>query len=213
MSNASNWVQCGREFSTREIEKIRETVSWLPGLARGELVATVCEHLEWHTVAGTPKIQVCQTLLERLEAAKLVELPTIKRKKVPKVNHAGIVLSERTATITPLSCPLRDIEPVHLEIAADATEVGLWNEYVERFHPPLLSEFLDYAKGDTDNHKQDCEQCAFHRLSERLKQLFPRLPILLLLDGLYANFPPIFSVSYRWVCSCSTADSQTIFLH
>jgi hypothetical protein len=54
---------------------------------------------------------------------------------------------------------------------------------------PLLSEFLEYAKGDTDNNKQDCEQRAFHRLSARLKALFPRLPILLLLDGLYANGP------------------------
>ena len=54
---------------------------------------------------------------------------------------------------------------------------------------PLLSEFLEYAKGDTDNNKQDCEQRAFHRLSERLKQLFPRLPILLLRDGLYAHGP------------------------
>ncbi len=54
---------------------------------------------------------------------------------------------------------------------------------------PLLSEFLEYAKGDTDNKKQDCEQRAFHRLSERLKALFPRLPLLLLLDGLYANGP------------------------
>ncbi len=54
---------------------------------------------------------------------------------------------------------------------------------------PLLSEFLEYAKGDTDHNKQDCEQRAFHRPSIRLKQLFPRLPILLLLDGLYANGP------------------------
>jgi hypothetical protein len=54
---------------------------------------------------------------------------------------------------------------------------------------PLLSEFLEYAQGDTDHNKQDCEQRAFHRLSARLKRLFPRLPILLLLDGLYANGP------------------------
>jgi hypothetical protein len=54
---------------------------------------------------------------------------------------------------------------------------------------PLLSEFLEYAKGDTERDKQDCEQRAFHRLSERLKALFPRLPILLLLDGLYATGP------------------------
>jgi hypothetical protein len=54
---------------------------------------------------------------------------------------------------------------------------------------PLLSAFLEYAKGDTENNKQDCEQRAFHRLSERLKGLFPRLPVLLLLEGLYANGP------------------------
>ena len=40
-----------------------------------------------------------------------------------------------------------------------------------------------------ENNKQDCEQRAFKRLAERLKTYFPRLPILLLLDGLYANGP------------------------
>ena len=54
---------------------------------------------------------------------------------------------------------------------------------------PLLSEFLEYAKGDITADKQDCELRAFTRLSARIKALFPRLPILLLLDGLYANGP------------------------
>jgi hypothetical protein len=54
---------------------------------------------------------------------------------------------------------------------------------------PLLSEFLEHALGDSEAEKQDCELRAFRRLSERLKTLFPRLPILLLLDGLYANGP------------------------
>lgn len=39
--------------------------------------------------------------------------------------------------------------------------------------------------GDTYT-KQDCELKAFYRLSERLKSDFPRTPICLLLDGLYA---------------------------
>ena len=54
---------------------------------------------------------------------------------------------------------------------------------------PLLSEFLVFEKGDMKNNKQDCEQRAFNRITERLKKLFPRLPIILLLDGLYANGP------------------------
>ena len=54
---------------------------------------------------------------------------------------------------------------------------------------PLMSEFLNYAKGDTDNAKQDCEQKAFKRLAKRLKTEFKRLPIMVLLDGLYPNGP------------------------
>jgi len=48
---------------------------------------------------------------------------------------------------------------------------------------PLLSEFLSYAAGDPEDHKQDCELKAFQRLARRLKSYFKRLPILLLLDA------------------------------
>jgi hypothetical protein len=62
---------------------------------------------------------------------------------------------------------------------------------------PLLSEFLSYAEGDPDDHKQDCELKAFYRLTARLKAYFPRLPILLLLDGLYPN-GPLMAVCHRY---------------
>ena len=54
---------------------------------------------------------------------------------------------------------------------------------------PLMSEFLSYTEGDTERKKQDCETKAFKRLARRLKSTFKRLPIILLLDGLYANGP------------------------
>jgi hypothetical protein len=54
---------------------------------------------------------------------------------------------------------------------------------------PLLSEVLSASQGDSQKNKQDCEQRAFHRLAQRLKKAFSHLPILLLLDGLYANGP------------------------
>jgi hypothetical protein len=56
---------------------------------------------------------------------------------------------------------------------------------------PLMSEFLDYGKGDSEREKQDCEQRAFSRLTHRLKKAFPHLRILLLLDGLFASGPVI----------------------
>ena len=54
---------------------------------------------------------------------------------------------------------------------------------------PLLSEVLSYTQGDNKEQKQDCEQNAFKRLAQRLKKYFPRLPIMVLLDGLYPSGP------------------------
>jgi len=54
---------------------------------------------------------------------------------------------------------------------------------------PLMSEFSSYAHGDTETKKQDCEQKAFKRLAKRLKKAFPRLSIMVVLDGLYPNGP------------------------
>jgi Druantia protein DruA len=134
-TDAVDWVEAGREFSAEEIGEIRKMVAWLPGLARKELAGTVCEHLQWHTAAGTAKLQACQKLLERLEAAGLLELPALRRKKNHSGNRSVVALRERTATDRPLAGPLRELEPVRLEVVTEASDVGLWSEYVGRFHP------------------------------------------------------------------------------
>jgi hypothetical protein len=134
-TDSDEWVQAEREFSAQEIGEIRKTVAWLPGLARKELAATVCEHLHWHTTAGTPKIQACQKLLERLEAAGLVALPALRGEQSHGGPRAEVTLGERSAADKPLAGPLCRFEPVCLEVAASASDAGLWNEYVERFHP------------------------------------------------------------------------------
>lgn len=54
---------------------------------------------------------------------------------------------------------------------------------------PLLSEVLSFNQGDSERDKQDCEQRAFKRLAQRLKKRFSHLPVMVLLDGLYANGP------------------------
>lgn len=54
---------------------------------------------------------------------------------------------------------------------------------------PLMSEFLDNTEDRAGADKQDCELRAFARIAKRLKEEFPKLPILMLLDGLYAKGP------------------------
>jgi len=64
---------------------------------------------------------------------------------------------------------------------------------------PLHTEFLEYTDGDVAKTKQDGELKAFYRLAQWLKGRFPRLPITLLLDGLYANGPVIaLCHQYNW---------------
>jgi len=51
----------------------------------------------------------------------------------------------------------------------------------------IMTEFIENAHAHVTT--QDCELKAFYRLCERLKKRFPRLPLLLTLDGLYAGGP------------------------
>lgn len=59
----------------------------------------------------------------------------------------------------------------------------------------LGSEFIEnngedakrYATMNEEERKQDCETKAFKRLAEKIKRRFPRMPIILLADSLYAS--------------------------
>jgi hypothetical protein len=59
----------------------------------------------------------------------------------------------------------------------------------------LMSEFIENP-GEKMT-KQDCELKAFYRLAQRLKTRFPRLPILLSMDGLFAG-GPTFALCRRY---------------
>jgi hypothetical protein len=52
---------------------------------------------------------------------------------------------------------------------------------------PMAVEFIENPSEEYD--KQDCELRAFHRLAAKLKQAFPRTPLCLLLDALFAGQP------------------------
>jgi len=61
----------------------------------------------------------------------------------------------------------------------------------------IATEFVENESSDVK--KQDCELNAFYRLAKKLKQHFPRLPICLGMDSLYAA-GPVFSLcgEYGW---------------
>ncbi len=63
--------------------------------------------------------------------------------------------------------------------------VSIGSEFIEN-----NGEDAEKQKGiSEEKRKQDCETKAFKRLAEKLKKAFPRLPIILLADSLYASEP------------------------
>ena len=60
----------------------------------------------------------------------------------------------------------------------------------------LMTEFIENR--DPNATKQDCELKAFYRLARRMKKQFPRLPICLLMDGLYAGGPTFKICEQNW---------------
>ena len=127
------WVQGGRVFSAEEIAAIRATVAVLPGLARKELAATLCEHLGWHTVSGTPKVHACGELLARLEAAGFLALPAVRPAGRPR--RAPLAAAPLEAAETPLCAPLAALGPIHLEVVQAPAAVVQWDTAVARWHP------------------------------------------------------------------------------
>jgi hypothetical protein len=132
-TSAGEWVHCGRVFSATEIAELCATVAWLPGLARKELAATVCEHLGWTTLTGTAKISACLEFLERLQAAGLLVLPALRPS--PPRRCAPPSASVAPVAEPAVHCALSALAPVSLEVVRDATRVAQWDALVARWHP------------------------------------------------------------------------------
>lgn len=128
-------VQCGRQIKTEELKQICETVETFWRLSQKELAQTVCEHLGWHTVSGSNKVDACLKLLKHLEAKEVIRLPG-KRDSVRKrgKQHKPPVFTDRTRPQEPVIGKLSDIGPVRLKVIKDKDHTALFNEYVSRYH-------------------------------------------------------------------------------
>ena len=76
----------------------------------------------------------------------------------------------------------------------------------------ILTEFIENP-GENPS-KQDCELKAFYRLAARLKAAFPRLPICLSLDSLFAGGPTMsLCEQYNWQYLIVHKEGDIPFIH
>ncbi len=158
--NATLW-QGDREILSEDIAYIRTFAQRFPGLSRKELTYTLCEHLDWLTPAGRPKFDACAKLLARLAEAGQLQLPSLQRHKShpgPQ-SYAPRRPSARTDPSVLIEQSLSELDPVRLRLVSDPQEEGLWNEYVERYHPLGYKKPFGYPMRyflDSGAHRLGC---------------------------------------------------------
>ena len=130
----SSITQCGRKITRQQLDEIIETVGLFPNLSRQELAATISEHLGWVTVTGSNKLDACMKLLEKLECKGLIRLPAKQEQYRRNQCQRPITLTSRTDSRADITGNLKDIGQVSVEVVTDKETMGLWNEYVSRYH-------------------------------------------------------------------------------
>jgi hypothetical protein len=135
-------IQGDREIFPEDIDHIRTILERFPGLPRSEIIATVCETLEWLTPAGRPKTDACTKLLNRLQDDGILRLPAIQKIYSHPGTHSqsAPAVSTRSALQPLLETSLSALGPVTLTTPGNKADRELWNEYVQRYH------YLGYKK-------------------------------------------------------------------
>jgi hypothetical protein len=131
-------VHCGRVITAEELADIQETVAICSRLSRSELALTISEHLDWRSASGSLKLDACVKLLEKLELHGVLRLP--EKKVSSGVVRMQPLLTERSEAGEQLAGIVGDLGQVWVVPVTESDEIGLWNEYVSRYH------YLDYKQ-------------------------------------------------------------------
>lgn len=122
----------GRQLAPPDIVRIRELVAGNPNWSRRLLSQALCAEWDWRNASGQPKDMAARSLLVKLHARGLIELPP--RRQTPSNRMTCRSLPRQNWDTTPVSGTLCDLGPLKVE------EVS--NDSVARFRfAAALTEF------------------------------------------------------------------------
>ena len=133
-TRVNDGIDCsGRQFTASEITLIREVVTTCRGLSRKELANTISELVGWARSNGSLKEPECLSLLSRLEAEGLLQLPE-KRKRRPVGSVTSIPHTAEGGPGQELSGRVDSFAPVLIERVSDLKTRQRFRELIDRYH-------------------------------------------------------------------------------
>ncbi len=125
-------VMQGRRLGTEEVIQIRDLMAAHPDWSRRRLSEVLCAAWDWRNSAGQLKDMATRSLLLKLEASGLIQLPVRRRKASNRM--AGPRLQPRLWDQTPLTSRLAQLRPLTVQ------EVS-WDDAARRELAAALAEF------------------------------------------------------------------------
>jgi len=126
--------QCGRKFTSEDIEEIAETIKAFPNLSQTTLTETICEHLEWFTATGRYKKDACLKLLRKIENTGTIQLPPRRTRPKQRIPKAKAAPPDTLPPHQSIHCNLKVVRPISIEPATTQTDVVMWNRHVDQHH-------------------------------------------------------------------------------
>jgi len=149
----------GRKLDAEDILRIRQLIADNPDWSRRRLSEVLCSEWDWRNGSGRLKDMATRTLLVKLHARGLIQLPA--RRRVPSNRMAARPAPRLRWDSTPITGTLRDLEPLTLrEISTDGAARIRFAAALAEFHylgyRGTVGENLQYAVTDKDGRLLAC---------------------------------------------------------
>jgi hypothetical protein len=108
----------GRTLSSEDLAAVRGLIGQHPDWHRTALSLHLCQLWNWRNGAGRLKDMAARTLLLKLQARGLIELPPPQSRTArPRAQAPSLGQAELLSPISPpIQSPLESLQPVHLEL-------------------------------------------------------------------------------------------------
>ena len=149
----------GRRLEPADILRIRELIAGNPSWSRRRLSEALCVAWEWRNGNGRTKDMAARSLLVKLQARGVIELPP--RRQAPSNRMVYRRLSPHSDDTTPVTGVLQDLEPLDVqEVSADAAARLRFAAALAKYHylgfRGTVGENLQYMMTDKTGRLLAC---------------------------------------------------------